>query len=628
MNSRQGTQITMTTRSAKVLRALLTAYFLVAAVCYAATGLVAIANFAWRQPMADQYTSYATYLEKPFPQSLIEPINGHRPVIPALINAVEIRVLHANQLLQIVVGVSSATLLVAVFAFVLWREKRLPAHARAAGTMAMVLATFWLGNARMLMHGDAAIHVYTLNLLAVVALLCAIEAKRRNAPSAWMSIGTAACISATFCFGAGIASFPAMILLGVLLRLPWRSLAIPTAGLLLCAVAYLYALPSAGGVQHSLHFAPLASATLMARLISSPWINAWLGSAAPAIQQWLPSSLDRSALGRAVHGSAEIVQDSLGMSWFGFSSIVIGLAGVFGFVFAFWHLARRGLKPTGVEPLALGLGIFVLAISAIVGIGRLALMRELPYQIFADRYLLWPCLFWASLVMLGLPTMAAPTHRLARTAALAALVLVPIVLVPTHRGWAGWASVVYRSSQQGAAAARSGIIDERRLPWPAEASRATALHTLDLLRENHLAMFADPAWQLVGTRWHGAIDTESPIQANVNWTGGFTEKDNGRSAGQFEGWIIAGARMLKWHAANIVVIDSADMVVGVAEFSFIKPESKTLLLKIPVKRGFDGYVRDPQPNVSYRLILLDSAAGHAVQLAELTAPANRLDSTN
>ena len=607
-------------RRAKLLHALLTVYFLCASTWYAVTGLASIANFAWQQPMADQYTSYVTYLKKPFPQSLIEPINGHRPIVPALINAIEINALHANQRLQIVVGISSAALLVAVFVFVLWREKRLPAYARAAGTMAVVLATFWLGNARMLMHGDAAIHVYTLNLLAVVAVLCAIKAKRSDFPVLWMGVGTAACIGATFCFGAGIASFPAMILVGVLLRLCWRSLVIPAAGLLLCAGAYLYALPGAAGVQNSLHLAPLGSATLAVRLISSPWINAWLGSAAPAIQQWLPTSLDRSALGRVVHQSAEFVQDDLSMSWFGFSSIMIGVLGVLGFGVAFWRLARRGLKSTGVEPLALGLGIFILAITTIVGIGRFALMQELPYQIFADRYLLWPCLFWASLVMLGLPVTAAPTHWMARTTAIAALALVPIVLVPTHASWAGWASVVYRSSQQGAAAARSGIVDERRLPWPAEASRETALHTLDLLREKHLAMFADPAWQLVGTTWHSPVESESPIHAHVTWTGGFNEKESGKSVGQFEGWIISGARILRSRGTNIAVLDDANTIVGLAELSFIKPGSKALLLKIPLKRGFDGYVRDARPGASYRVILLDSTGGHALQLAELTAP--------
>jgi len=144
----------------RIPKYIVAAFFLAAGFYFAATTLCAIINFAWRQPMFDQYRSYATFLSLPFPQNILQSDNGHHPVIPNLFRLAEIHWFATNQLLQISVGTCCAFLSATIISVSVWRTRNLPLVARAAGVMLAVLGLLWLANARMLLHGNESLDVY------------------------------------------------------------------------------------------------------------------------------------------------------------------------------------------------------------------------------------------------------------------------------------------------------------------------------------------------------------------------------------------------------------------------------------------------------------------------------------
>ncbi len=157
-----------------------TALALISAAIYLLTSLATIWNFAWPQPAFDQWRLYAIYLTQPFPQNVLQLENGHRPIIPALLRVAEIESLHANQYLQIVLGVGCALIAAGLLAWLVWRERGLPLPLRAAGVMLATVAVLWLGNARMPLHCNELVHAYLLTLSVVLGTLCMWRARQTD----------------------------------------------------------------------------------------------------------------------------------------------------------------------------------------------------------------------------------------------------------------------------------------------------------------------------------------------------------------------------------------------------------------------------------------------------------------
>jgi hypothetical protein len=590
------------------------AAFLCIAFGFAATALCAIANFAWRQPMFDQYRSYVAWLTLPFPQNILQQDNGHRPIIPNLIRLVEIHWLASNQLLQISIGTLCAVLTSGIVAFSAWRDRELPLIARAAGVMLAVLGVFWLANARMQMHGNESLHAYMVTLSVVCAGLFTWRAAQNQALR-WFGAASAACVVATFCFGPGIATFVMVIVLGMMLRLPWRWLLLPIGVMAACLLVYLFVLPGGQGVRGMLAFHPLDSADVAAQWLSSPWINGWLGMAEPAVEPMLLPGLRETMIGPAIVASANGVVSFTGLAWHSLGSM-LGFCGGIVFLVRLAIAYQRHTVLTRLQALSIALCLFALASAAIIGVGRVESLRANPSQIYADRYLMWPSLFWMGLALLLLIDVSKSKNRLLIGAGLVFLFSLPAVMFPTHRGWSGWSAAVYQSAQQTAAAARSGVFDADLLPEDDAASRASRIQTLGLMRQQRLAMFADPAWELVGSHLSGSVERSDEYAVQTRIVGPVTDVVDAKIALHFEGWIGRGIAKLQKHG-QLVVLDDAGTVVGLAEYSFIKPGAVTLRLNLPRKRGFDGYIKNYHADRAYTLVSLDVESGRATALAPL-----------
>ena len=600
---------------AVVLRGLVIVWLILAGLWYAASSLITIANYAWPQLAFDQFRSYTYYLGMPFPDNVLMLENGHRPIIPALLRVAEIHAFAANQYLQIAFGAMCATLAATIIAISAWRETRSTAPVRAAGVLFALVGIFWLANARMLLHGSESESIY-LVILCVTAGSLMVRRGAIDGRARWMVVAAIACAVATFCFAAGVALFPTFLVLGWLLGARWRQLLIIVAMAALCLGLYLFVLPGDGGVRASLDFRPLDSLVVAARWLASPWITGWLGFADPQTHGLV---LDRP-LGLAMKNAANFLQSLLHLQWKTVGAMLIGMAGLsIMAVSVIVKGCRRG-PMTATQTLAFALMMFAAATACLIAIGRLDYLDKAPEQIFADRYLVWPCLFWMGISLLLL-SFANARREWLRGGMLAFACLLPVALLPFHQYGQGWGASVYRGNQAGAAAAMSDLFDDRRFQTGDDATLDQRVLSYRLLRERHLGPFriagTEELGHILGTE---PISTSDDISVTMQTTSTVTDARDANTGASFEGVVAAGIKAIRARGP-LAVIDPDRRIVGYAMFSFVGKTMSKWSFSLPIKRGFDGYVKDYDPTVSYRLISMDSDGirGTAWDLGELPA---------
>lgn len=586
------------------------------------TALATIATWAWPQPTYDQFRLYPIYLELPFPDNVLQRENQHRPIVPGLVRVAEIHAFDANQWLQIGVGLGCALLTAALVAFASLRERALSWPVRAAGAAAAGIGVFWLGNARMLMHGNELVHAYLLTLCVVVGAF-AVWRARGESPLRWMAVASAAGCVATFCFGPGIATFPAFALAAWCARVPRRGWWLPLAACVLCLVLYVAVLPDGGGVRNTLALRPLDALVMAARLLSSPWINAWLGFGEPAYIPSFATLLVNDGSGWLPQ-SADAVQRITGLTWRTGLAALIGLAGLA--VLGAWLLRALLRRDVGsrLELVAATLMLFGAASMLTLALGRLDYLVQRPEQVFADRYLVWPCLFWLGVVLMALVARGG-VGRITRPLAVVAMLALPWLLWPTHKLGAGWAATVYRGNQTMAAAARSDVIDPAVF-WREDPSADwdSKLRSLQLFRERRLAMFATPGADAIGTTWTGTLAPRA-VGDSMNLSAPVPAADVrvGRRPFRFFGVIVRGE--LPRGDELIAVLDADDRIVGYGEMSFHGTPVPSLRKRLHAKRGFDVFVRDYEPAMAYRVVVLDFVRGEGRLLGEVRKPAAQAD---
>jgi hypothetical protein len=469
--------------------------------------------------------------------------------------------------------------------------------------MLAALGLFWLGNARMLLQGVTQLQAHMVVCFVTVAALCTYFAARSDSWG-WMTGAAIACAAAMFTFGAGVAAFPTIIALGVLLRVRWQKLLVPVSAALLCLCLYILVLPGHQGVQNSLSLHPTATLVIVAQWLSSPWANGLLALANPPLQPWLPGSFDTD-LGHLLVTAANGIVAALDTPWRSIT-IVLGAAGIVTFLVRLIVIHVLGKPVSRSEALANALCMFAFASAVIVGIGRLDYLQAEPDQTFADRYLVWPCVFWTGLAWLLVTDICRLKNRGVGLAGLLFLVALPVVLYPTHRAWAGWGAAVYHISQQSAASVRSGVFDETLFPSGADASRDDVLHTLALLKQRQLAMFAEPSWKLVGSQLKGPLSRSEEFGLDLHVDKLFRDSESGLAAARIEGTFLPESTPMRADE-QLALLDDEDRIVGLAESSFISPDATGLRLDVARRRGFSGYIRDYRDNGSYRLVLLQGA---------------------
>jgi len=575
------------------------------------SSLATLATFALRYPAFDQYRLYAIYLGLPFPANAVQLENGHRPILPALLRLLEIRWFGADQILQTVVGLAAAAASLALIVRTIARECSLDIVTRAAAILLSTLAIFWLGNARVLIHGNESVQMYFVMLFVVLAIF--IVAKRREPAS--IALACACCLSASFSFGTGMASFGAVMLLGAIVRWRWPEWTIVSVAFLASIGVYALGLPGSAGVRHTLFVAPHENVAIVLRWLSAPWMCAWLGNGDAMLPSWGRSAVSQTGLGYAVLASARGIAAMFGEDALLRESLLVGALGVVAFFAAIVHAWRRRAALSSLRFLALGLSAFAFGAAVIVCFARLEAFRMFPGDVFADRYLPWSCLFWLGLALYALGGESRSTWK-APAAAFAAFATAAILLT-SQRSQAGWSAAVSRNIQHSAVAAQLGIWDADTLPDDRSSRRDTTIHSLDLLRERGVAEFAEPEFELVSTGWRAPPVLPAPREggaARIDRT--FRDTWGNRNVAAFEGVLPKALP----RDPLLAVVGTDGTLRGLAKRSFVTYAAHSLRFDWPKLRGFDGYVIDPHPGETLTILALDRQSHDALAAIPLHVP--------
>lgn len=452
----------------------LQALALAVTIAYAVYGLGAMLLLAPRVPYADPWRFLAQFLSNAFPANVFASDNGHREVLPNTLRVFELEVLHADQWLQIGTGVCLAML---AFAQALRLLQPLPTPRRALAGACVAAGIFWFGNGRKLAHGNESVHLF-LVLLALLAGIGALARDERGAPwpRVWIAAGCG--FVASFCFGSGLACFPAFAAVLWLQRTPWIRLW-PLALAAVAAVAGL-----SGGLQRE----PFEFA-LVERI--DVWLR-WAGASSvwalsPFLDPEHATRLPTSILPSLTHPIAQTMYDAFGPRLYArWPACAFGLGAAVWLVRATWR-ARR--DPAGrVERVALGLAWFGACVGLLVVGLRLEYFRTYPKEITTQRYVPWSMLLWTGLLVAAV-VRARTNGRAAWPVLLFAAVLLPSTVWTTRFAYEQrW------TAELTALGAAVGVLGQDF--DLVETNEGDLRRALPLLRDSGAAMFAWPetAW--------------------------------------------------------------------------------------------------------------------------------------
>jgi hypothetical protein len=563
--------------------ALLRPFFLVLAGVTLAWGAYAVWRYGWRDLYADPWRLYPRFLTLPFPDNVLFLENGHRPVVPNLLRVFEIRVAAGNQVLQWAVGLAFAVLTVVVGWAILLRDRTLSGLDRAACALALSLAVFWLANSRMLMHPNESVHTYLITLLVAVAALVAAPAVAEGARIGRTAIAVCAICGflATFSFGPGLALFVALAVVLAIVHAPGYRIVFIVASMLVTLAAY-FALPGGQGVSGVLKLQPLANLRVAAQWLASPIMYLLL----PFLDGNLAAVLPGELLRRVALWTSGSYAAHFGDVWHSvWPQAAIGAAGIAALLLhSVERWRRRDVASTAFAGLLFAW--FGLGVAGVVALSRLAYFEVYPDQVYANRYLPWPCLFWAGLVLVALGhvrTGLRVAGSLPRRLLLAALAFFALSALVSNPNWMGWARDTQTLARHQATAVLTDVYAATLVQGetvPAE------LHAgVPAVRAARVALFAHPAAGRLGSR---LVEAPAGLFApHAAATARPFVSDAGVAALEIAAPMPAGYPRVR--ADYWVLTDDEGVVVGYAHFEPL--DSGKRLAGFVRAAGVDGHVR-------------------------------------
>ncbi len=430
-----------------------------------------------RHPMFDQFRLYPLYLSLPFPDNIFQIENGHRPVIPALVRVFEIWATAADQTVQLWVG-GLAALAVALAGAVVHRKfDRAGAAATSLAALAGCLGVFWMANARMLLHGNESVHAYFAAGFSILAFLVAWRSSRRRCPKCF-AIAILFAIAAGLSFGPGLAAF-GLLLIAAVLAGNRRFLVAGFGVSVVFAVVYLLILPQGDRAQTVIHFLPLTMAEHLLTWLGSALAYAGLGLN-PQIALLFSPALADSPLS-ALSGDATV--------WWVLRGSALGVIALT--VYSSWRSMRAPDDTPKLVLVGIGLSWFAIGAGILVCLARAEYFNVHPEQRFADRYLLWSCLFFLGAWF----QIQGRIHRSTLALALSTVVLfgVMVMMKPADRSTQGWAIIVHQINERIAAAMLLDIDSPEVFTGDPAAPEQDRRDTVALFKARRLGAFAGPA---------------------------------------------------------------------------------------------------------------------------------------
>jgi hypothetical protein len=597
-----------------------------------------VAIFGWQVPFSDQFRTYPILLDNAFPANILQPENGHRAVLPNLLKLSDLAVSGGRQTLLIHVGMAFMLGCAAVIGFAAWKSKELAPSLRFSVFCLGLVALFWLGNARMMAHGNEAVQIYLVMLSLLVGAVALRRAHGSQAQSLQAAnLGRLAIIAvlgsglvASLAFGSGPAVFVAFIVCAVLLRLPLKSQLFLTVGSVLLVVCYTLILPSPAGVTSVLTFKPVENLVTSLTWLASVWVNGWIGlpqldatsfSGAFAARN-SNSILLASAKLLAPAGAQALSAQRSWALWIGASGLLLLL-----WLSALTWWRQKTASASYLLVVCLASSWFCFGVSLLVGLARLDYFTTYPMQIFAERYTLWSSMFWFGLFGALMTSLAPATRQTSLAPAtrqtslapatretslapatqsllkpthwrnvhpLLCVTLVTLIALaawPTHRIWLGWTQAVDEATRVYDVATRQNLVFPGLFAaMEIEAAQGNAERTIALFRAKKMLPFLPfPALKTVPPALEQSPDLLflRVTSANDHWSSAQFRRIQGSYTG--------ADRVLRF-----VVIDRFKDVRGFGDFTHggsMNPLHR--------RTGFDAFVRShADANEAYWLIAL------------------------
>lgn len=432
-----------------------------------------------RVPYADGWRFLGHFARERFPGNVFLADNGHYEVLPNAVRVLEMHLFHADQGLQVAVGMA---LLLASLA-VAWRlVRRLePPRLRAAALLAFVIGLCWLGNVRTLAHGNETVHAYAVTLFLLLGIH--LLTRRQRAPTAGDAATASLCgLLAALSFGSGIAVFAAFLAIALLRRASW-----PAVGLICgSALAALLLLRAGGGGAGFPEWAPIRQLDVLLRWLAAPWLYAAWPALDPGVAAQVPVPALQALLARSAAAWESVFGPVALSRW---PHAVISGAGV-GMLLATTIQCWRKRIDNPARLAGLALAWFALAVGGMVAVVRMPYFELHPEQVVAARYVVWSSLFWSGLGV----SLVAGAARPARAAMFATIVA--LALLPSQLWMAQMAERLRNVAGQTAVAAAVGVVD------PEQATGETVPEELAValpaMRQAGTAVFAWPETALLG----------------------------------------------------------------------------------------------------------------------------------
>lgn len=455
---------------------------------YALQSYSALYNTGFNAPFLDQYVFYQPYLEKPFPQNVVQSENGHRPIFPALVRVAEITYFHGDQSLQRLVGavlVSAAWL--GLLLMCLFRQGY---GLLRQGTiiLSVTLAILWMGNVRMLVHGNEQLHVYGVISGLIMAL--GLMYRMREQPTvAGFSEMVAAAFFATFSFGNGLVVFPTLMVMALLLRWPWRWQLSLTGATCFAVLLYTRWLPSS-----EVNPLPALGSIPTGMALTMSWLNSGVHAAWLSLAQWDVSRIDylgqmSMQTGWLGHAAKLLVGENVATDrtlqltfWLGLICTVLVVA-------VFLYHARHGVQ-SRLQFVALSLLVFSAGTASLIVLFRVDYFQIAgSSQLFADRYVPWSCLWWLGLGLYPLSLMSRTGGKWRDLSAGTLILFIAWALSLSHITNLTWATIVRQHLVEHALAIANGFEDPVELAQLSTGSLEQTQRTLALLKQHNLGQF-------------------------------------------------------------------------------------------------------------------------------------------
>jgi hypothetical protein len=445
----------------------------------------------------------------------------------------------------------------------------------------------------MLLHGNESVHAYLVLLMAVVATMLAWRgaAPPRGLPT--LLLATACGAVATASFGPGVAVPVLVVWLAILFEARWRDVLVTAVCGLGVLFAYLHLLPGSEGVRGSIAVRPLDNLRVMALWMNSPWVSLGLGALVPAFATEAAGIVADSWVGAPWRALAARL--TAGQA----SALLLALCAALGLLAvlttARGSLRLRQARRENVPPLfvaGLGLAWFGLGVTLLISVTRLDYFAAHPGQVFADRYLLWPCALWAGVFLQWIAWPGAPRGRLRGALGCVAVVAVGLAALPAHENGIGWGNAVYAIAERSAVAAWMGVEDPEWMVDEDDATIADRRRAIELFRRHRAAMFSRDVDRLMGQRVALAPAADAPPLGECTIGRAFADVRSGAPFVQIRGFVRDALRP-GLDRATLVVVDARQTVVGLGTWTYStvwRPgELRTRAL---VRNGFDAYAPD------------------------------------